>query len=80
MTSCRESLDILQKMRKNFLKENKKCIHRVLFIKVGMSLSADGGKGGGNISYSLRVILKTEFMSHRQEGNKYPFSAGASGG
>ncbi|XP_073928251.1 ral guanine nucleotide dissociation stimulator-like [Castor canadensis] len=29
----RESLDILQMIRKNFSKENNKCIHRALFIK-----------------------------------------------
>jgi hypothetical protein len=51
MTSCRESLDILQKMRKNFPKENKKCIHRVLFMKVGMSLCAD--KGGWEVGAIL---------------------------
>jgi hypothetical protein len=68
-------------MRKNFPKENKKCIHRVLFIKVGMSLCADRGREKrGNISSSPKVILKTEFMSHQHEANKYEFSVGAYGG
>jgi hypothetical protein len=44
MSSYRESLDILQKIRKNFLKENNKCIHRVLLIKVDGNLCADGGR------------------------------------
>jgi hypothetical protein len=66
MTSYRESLDILQTIRKNFSKENNKCIHRALLIKVGGSLCADGGrKRGGNISSSLKVILKIESVQSR---------------
>jgi hypothetical protein len=81
MTSYRESLDILQTTRKNFSKENNKCIHRALLIKVGGSLCADGGrKRRGNINSSLKVILKIEFLSNQDEDKKYQFIVEAYGG
>jgi hypothetical protein len=40
----------------------------------------EGGKGGCNISSSLKVILKIEFLSNQDEDKKYQFIAEAYGG